>query len=210
MEWLTDPTIWAGLLTLVVLEIILGIDNLIFIAILADKVPPSQRDRARVIGLSLALLMRLGLLASISWVMSLTAPLFTVFALEISWRDLILVLGGVFLLIKATIEIHDRLEVGSQEHADSVAHARFLAGSRTDRGARRSVLARLGHHGHRHGRRDLRYDGRGRDRDDRDARREQAAHQDRKRPSVADHPLFGIPPDGGLCLGCRRLGLSHT
>ncbi|MDQ3773063.1 MAG: hypothetical protein M3461_01055, partial [Pseudomonadota bacterium] len=74
MEWLTDPTIWVGLLTLVVLEIILGIDNLIFIAILADKLPPHQRDRARVIGLSLALLMRLGLLASISWVMSLTAP----------------------------------------------------------------------------------------------------------------------------------------
>ncbi len=73
MEWLTDPTIWVGLLTLVVLEIILGIDNLIFVAILADKVPPSQRDRARVIGLRVALLMRLGLLASISWVMSLTA-----------------------------------------------------------------------------------------------------------------------------------------
>jgi CBS domain containing-hemolysin-like protein len=125
MEWLTDPTIWVALLTLSVLEIILGIDNLIFIAILADKLPPYRRDRARVIGLSIALLMRLGLLASISWVMSLTAPLFTVFALEISWRDLILVLGGVFLLIKATIEIHDRLEAGPHEHADSVAHARF-------------------------------------------------------------------------------------
>ncbi len=125
MEWVTDPAVWIGLLTLVVLEIILGIDNLIFIAILADKVPPHQRDRARVIGLSLALLMRLGLLASISWVMSLTAPLFTVFALEISWRDLILVLGGVFLLIKATIEIHDRLEAVPHEHAESVAHARF-------------------------------------------------------------------------------------
>ena len=125
MEWLTDPTIWVGLLTLVVLEIILGIDNLIFVAILADKLPPHQRDRARVIGLSLALLMRLGLLASISWVMSLTAPLFTVFTLEISWRDLILVLGGVFLLIKATIEIHDRLEAGPPEHADSAAYARF-------------------------------------------------------------------------------------
>ncbi|MBA3492751.1 MAG: TerC family protein [Gammaproteobacteria bacterium] len=125
MEWLTDPTIWVGLLTLVVLEIILGIDNLIFIAIQADKLPPQQRDRARVIGLSLALLMRLGLLASISWVMSLTAPLFTVFTLEVSWRDLILILGGVFLLIKATIEIHDRLEAGPHEHGDGVAHAPF-------------------------------------------------------------------------------------
>ena len=125
MEWLTDPTIWVALLTLSVLEIILGIDNLIFIAILADKLPPYRRDRARVIGLSIALLMRLGLLASISWVMSLTAPLFTVFGLEISWRDLILVLGGVFLLIKATIEIHERLEAGPHEHADSVAQAGF-------------------------------------------------------------------------------------
>ena len=125
MGWLTDPTIWVGLLTLVVLEIILGIDNLIFIAIVADKLPASRRDRARAIGLSLALLMRLGLLASISWVMSLTAPLFTVFALEVSWRDLILLLGGVFLLIKATIEIHDRLEAEPPEHADSVAHAPF-------------------------------------------------------------------------------------
>ncbi len=125
MEWLTDPTIWVGLVTLVVLEVILGIDNLIFLAIVADKLPASRRDRARVIGLSLALLMRLGLLASISWVMSLTAPLFTVFALEVSWRDLILFLGGVFLLIKATIEIHDRLEAEPPEHADSVAHAPF-------------------------------------------------------------------------------------
>jgi predicted tellurium resistance membrane protein TerC len=125
MEWLTDPAVWVGLVTLVVLEIILGIDNLIFIAILADKLPPYRRDRARVTGLILALLMRLGLLASISWVMSLTPPLFTVFALEISWRDLILVLGGVFLLIKGTIEIHDRLEVGPHEQAHSVAHARF-------------------------------------------------------------------------------------
>ncbi len=75
MEWLTDPTIWIGLATLIVLEVVLGIDNLIFIAILADKLPPEQRDRARIIGLSLALVMRLALLASISWVMSLTAPL---------------------------------------------------------------------------------------------------------------------------------------
>ncbi|MDF3011295.1 MAG: hypothetical protein K0S03_2091, partial [Burkholderiales bacterium] len=74
MEWLTDPTVWVGFLTLVVLEIVLGIDNLIFIAILADRLPPKARDRARVVGLSLALIMRLGLLASISWVMSLTAP----------------------------------------------------------------------------------------------------------------------------------------
>ena len=117
MEWLSDPAVWVGLVTLVLLEIVLGVDNLIFIAILSDKLPPGQRDRARVIGLSLAMLMRLGLLASISWVMSLTAPLLSFWAVEISWRDLILIAGGLFLLVKATTEIHERLEVQRQEHA---------------------------------------------------------------------------------------------
>jgi predicted tellurium resistance membrane protein TerC len=125
MEWLTDPTIWVGFLTLVVLEIVLGIDNLIFIAILADKLPEHQRDRARKVGLSLALVMRLGLLASISWVMTLTAPRFTVFALDISWRDVILISGGVFLLIKATTEMHDRLEAAPDEATRAGEHARF-------------------------------------------------------------------------------------
>jgi CBS domain containing-hemolysin-like protein len=119
MEWLTDPTVWIGLVTLVVLEIVLGIDNLIFIAILADKLEPHQRDRARRIGLSLALFMRLALLASISWVMSLTATVFTVLSVEISWRGIILIAGGAFLLIKATIEIHDRLEATPSERANT-------------------------------------------------------------------------------------------
>jgi predicted tellurium resistance membrane protein TerC len=110
MEWIAEPTVWVGLLTLVALEVVLGVDNLIFIAILADKLPPEKRDRARIIGLSLALIMRLALLASISWVMSLTAPVLSFWRLEISWRDLILIAGGVFLLIKATTEIHDRVE----------------------------------------------------------------------------------------------------
>ena len=110
MEWIADPTIWVGLLTLVVLEIVLGIDNLIFIAILADRLPPEQRDRARILGLSLALIMRLVLLASISWMMSLKEPLFALWRFEFSWRDLILIAGGLFLLIKATTEIHDRIE----------------------------------------------------------------------------------------------------
>src|SRR5687768_13543377 len=105
MEWLTDPTVWVGLVTLVLLEIVLGVDNLIFIAILADKLPPRQRERARIVGLSLALIMRLALLASITWVMSLTAPLLSFWKIEISWRDLILIAGGLFLLIKATTEI---------------------------------------------------------------------------------------------------------
>ncbi|MGB6242882.1 MAG: TerC family protein [Castellaniella sp.] len=110
MEWLWDPTIWAGLLTLVVLEIVLGIDNLIFIAILADKLPPHQRDRARLIGLSLALIMRLGLLTVVSWLVTLTNPLLTIGGLVLSGRDLILLLGGIFLLIKATTELHERLD----------------------------------------------------------------------------------------------------
>jgi predicted tellurium resistance membrane protein TerC len=120
MEWISDPTIWVGLLTLVALEIVLGVDNLIFIAILAGKLPPGERDRARVIGLSLALAMRLALLASISWVMSLTAPVFGLWRLEFSWRDLILIAGGLFLLIKATTEIHDRLEAQPQGGATPV------------------------------------------------------------------------------------------
>jgi predicted tellurium resistance membrane protein TerC len=110
MEWLADPTAWLGLLTLIVLELVLGIDNLVFIAILADKLPPHQRDRARIIGLSLALIMRLGLLASISWLVTLTQPLFEVFDKSFSGRDLIMLFGGVFLLFKATMELHERLE----------------------------------------------------------------------------------------------------
>ena len=125
MEWLTDPTVWVGFATLVVLEIVLGIDNLIFIAILADRLPPQTRDRARVIGLSLALVMRLGLLASISWVMSLTAPVLTLFGSGISWRDLILIGGGLFLLVKATTEIHDRVEAQGEGHGKSAPAAAF-------------------------------------------------------------------------------------
>ena len=120
MEWLTDPTVWVGFATLVVLEIVLGIDNLIFIAILADRLPPQVRDRARVIGLSLALIMRLALLASISWVMSLTAPVLTVFGTGLSWRDFILIGGGLFLLVKATLGF---LLLGSLGHVGvALAH----------------------------------------------------------------------------------------
>jgi len=115
MEFLMDPSIWVGLLTLVVLEIVLGIDNLVFIAILADKLPPKQRDKARIIGLSLALIMRLGLLSLISWMGKLTTPLFSIAQFSFSGRDLILLLGGVFLLFKATTELHERLE-GHEEH----------------------------------------------------------------------------------------------
>ncbi|WP_168409544.1 TerC family protein [Erwinia amylovora] len=110
MEFFLDPSIWAGLLTLIVLEIVLGIDNLVFIAILADKLPPKLRDKARLIGLSLAMVMRLGLLSLISWMVTLTRPLFSVGDFSFSGRDLILLVGGLFLLFKATMELHERLE----------------------------------------------------------------------------------------------------
>jgi len=125
MEWLADPTAWLGLATLIVLELVLGIDNLVFIAILADKLPPHQRDRARIIGLSLALIMRLGLLASISWMVTLTAPLVEVFDKSFSGRDLIMLFGGVFLLFKATMELHERLEGHVTQSNGSARHAAF-------------------------------------------------------------------------------------
>jgi predicted tellurium resistance membrane protein TerC len=125
MEWISDPAIWVGLLTLIALEIVLGVDNLIFIAILSEKLPPEKRRSARIIGLSLALVMRLALLGGITWVMSLTEPLFALWRFSISWRDVILIGGGLFLLVKATTEIHERIEAGSQEKPHGTAHAAF-------------------------------------------------------------------------------------
>ena len=127
MEFLLDPSMWAGLLTLVVIEIVLGIDNLVFIAILADKLPPKQRDKARVIGLSLALLMRLGLLSLISWMVTLTRSLFSIADFNFSGRDLILLAGGLFLLFKATTELHERLENRPHDHNGQRVHASFWA-----------------------------------------------------------------------------------
>src|SRR5262245_3227883 len=127
LAWASDPTAWLGLVTLVVLEIVLGIDNLIFIAILADKLPPRQREAARLLGLSLALLIRLGLLASISWLVSLTTPLATLSGFAVSGRDLILFGGGLFLLFKATTELHDRLEGSRDRHGRPAMYANFAA-----------------------------------------------------------------------------------
>ncbi|WP_397475769.1 transporter associated domain-containing protein [Pusillimonas sp.] len=125
MEWMFDPSAWVGLLTLVILEIVLGIDNLIFIAILVDKLPPKERDRARVTGLSLALLMRLGLLTVMSWLIRLTEPLVSLGSFEFSGRDLILIVGGFFLLFKGTIELHDRIEGRSNHGTAERLHASF-------------------------------------------------------------------------------------
>ena len=109
-SWVSTADGWIALLTLTVLEIVLGIDNIVFISILAGKLPPNRRDRARKVGLTMAMAMRILLLLSITWVMGLTAPLFEVFEQEISGRDLILLVGGLFLIGKATHEIHDKLE----------------------------------------------------------------------------------------------------
>jgi CBS domain containing-hemolysin-like protein len=124
-DWISDPSAWVGLATLVVLEIVLGIDNLVFIAILADKLPPAQRERARITGLGLALLIRLALLASIAWVVTLTRPLFTVFGFGFSGRDIILIVGGLFLLFKGTMELHERLEGQDESGEKKVVHAVF-------------------------------------------------------------------------------------
>src|SRR5687768_11470891 len=108
MDWLADPQLWIAFITLLGLEIVLGIDNVVFISILAGKLPASQQSKARYVGLALAMIMRVGLLFSLSWVIRLTAPLFSVFQHEISGRDLILLLGGLFLIAKATHEIHQK------------------------------------------------------------------------------------------------------
>lgn len=119
IEFLSSPEILISLLTLTVLEIVLGIDNIIFISIVASRLPPEQQAKARTIGLSLALVMRLILLSMIAWLASLTNTVFTVFGNEFSWRDIILIVGGLFLLVKGTIEIHHSVE-GDEETKTSL------------------------------------------------------------------------------------------
>ena len=126
MEWFSDPNAWAALFTLTVLEIVLGIDNIIFIAILADRLPARQQARARIVGLAVAMISRIVLLFSITWIMRLTAPWFTVFNQEISGRDIILIVGGLFLLAKSTDEIHAKLE-GREGHRSLAGRASMPA-----------------------------------------------------------------------------------
>jgi predicted tellurium resistance membrane protein TerC len=120
MDALLNPEIWIALATLTALELVLGIDNIIFISILAGKLPPEQRNKARRLGIALAAVTRLGLLLAIAWIVGLTAPLFSVLDNEFSWRDLILIGGGLFLIGKATHEIHQKLE-GASEHISAGA-----------------------------------------------------------------------------------------
>jgi predicted tellurium resistance membrane protein TerC len=126
MEWLADPQIWIAFLTLTVLELVLGIDNVIFISILSGKLPAEQQKSARYIGLVLALIMRVGLLFSLTWVMGLTEPLFTIWGQSVSGRDLILLLGGLFLIGKSTHEIHGSLE-GEEGHASKKVFPSFAS-----------------------------------------------------------------------------------
>jgi predicted tellurium resistance membrane protein TerC len=126
MDWLTDPQAWVAFGTLTALEIVLGVDNVVFISILAGKLPVEQRERARRWGLGLAMLLRIALLLSVSWVIGLTEPLFTVLGQEISGRDLILLGGGLFLIGKSTHEMHDRLE-GDEGAASARVVASFRA-----------------------------------------------------------------------------------
>lgn len=114
MEWLTDPQVWLALVTLTGLEIVLGIDNIIFISIQVGKLPVHQQEKARLLGLGLAMFIRIALLFSLTWLMGLSAPLVTILGNEISGRDLILISGGLFLIWKSTLEIHEKLE--GEEH----------------------------------------------------------------------------------------------
>ena len=125
MDWLLDPQAWIAFVTLVALELVLGIDNVIFISILAGKLPVTQQSRARTVGLGLAMITRILLLFSLAWIIRLTAPLFTVLGNEISGRDLILIGGGLFLLGKSTHEIHQKLE-GEEGHASAKIKPSFI------------------------------------------------------------------------------------
>ncbi|CDL00340.1 conserved hypothetical protein; putative inner membrane protein [Magnetospirillum gryphiswaldense MSR-1 v2] len=127
MEWLSDPQLWISLLTLAALEIVLGIDNLVFLTILSDRLPEPQRPLARKLGLAFALITRLALLASLSWIVGLVDPVFTVWGHAVSWRDIILIGGGLFLLTKATHEIHGSLE-GEEEDGHGGAVKAAAAG----------------------------------------------------------------------------------
>ena len=127
MAWLTSPEAWIALFSLTALEIVLGVDNIIFISILVGRLAPEQRQQARVIGLALAMVMRIALLLSLAWMMRLTDPLFTIMSRGVSWRDLILIGGGLFLLAKSVMEIHNSLEGESHEGPEAPRGANFYA-----------------------------------------------------------------------------------
>ena len=126
-DWITDPEIWASLITLMALEIVLGIDNLVFISILAGRLPVEHQSKARKVGLALALISRLALLATLAWIVSLTAPFITLGKFELSWRDIILIAGGLFLFYKATHEIHNEVEGDAEDKGPGKTGVTFMA-----------------------------------------------------------------------------------
>ncbi len=125
LELFSDPAVWASFLTLTVLEVVLGVDNVIFISIAASRLPDAQRTRARFIGLTGALVLRIGLLFSIAWIIGLSEPFVTLLGFDLSWRDVILITGGLFLIYKASTEIFAEVEGDSHHGADTVAKATF-------------------------------------------------------------------------------------
>ena len=127
MDWIYSPEAWIALGSLTALEIVLGVDNIIFISILVGRLPPGERQRARVIGLGLAMLTRIALLLSLAWMMRLTKPLYTLGDTDITGRTLILVIGGLFLLVKSVLEIHNSLEGAHGEERATTAHAGFVS-----------------------------------------------------------------------------------
>jgi predicted tellurium resistance membrane protein TerC len=127
LQLASDPTAWAALATLVVMEVVLGIDNLIFISIITNKLPAAQQAKARRIGIGLALILRLALLGTVAWIVHLTEPVFTLFGKAFSWRDLILIAGGLFLLWKATKEIHHSVDPNPEEKVGGGAGLGFSA-----------------------------------------------------------------------------------
>jgi len=126
VEWITETQTWIAFVTLTALELVLGIDNIVFISILAGKLPPTEQKKAQLVGLFLAMFIRVALLFSLSWIIKLTAPLFAVLGQEISGRDLILIVGGLFLLAKSTHEIHQKLE-GEEGHASARVAPSFVS-----------------------------------------------------------------------------------
>ena len=143
MEWLSDGNAWIGLITLIILEIVLGIDNVIFISILAGKLPARERKKARTIGHALAMLMRILLLLSLSWIIGLTRPLFTVAGFEVTGRALILIAGGLFLLAKSTHEIHDQIEGDDEAQADHQQNDQKIYYRRSFRAAAKVIFKHL-------------------------------------------------------------------
>ena len=205
MELLTSPEAWAALLTLTALEIVLGIDNVIFLSVIVSRIPPQQAERARKIGLALALVFRVALLSVLVWLIGLTQPVFTVGKFELSWRDIILLGGGLFLIAKATHEIHAEVEARDEEGDDTAEGQRILLGDRPDHRYRSGVLAGFDHHRDRHGAGSGNHDRRCRDRRGRDVRIVQAGGRVRGRasdhvrptsiaPSFPETPTAGIAP----------------